>query len=49
MTKAEIFFMTQSFLFQTQKKKSFHDIVVYPVLYRKVLQRMLFSPFLKNQ
>ena len=38
----------QLFIFYTQDK-SFNDRVISLVLYRKVLQRTLFSPFLPNQ
>ena len=44
----EIVFMMQSFLFHKQNN-SFHERVISLVLYRKVLQITLFSPFLPDQ
>ena len=46
--RAEIFFVTWSFLFHTQNK-IFHEVVIYLVLYRKVLQHKFYFPFLTNQ
>ena len=42
--KSKIVFMTKSFLFYTQNN-SFHDIVIYLVQKRKVLELTLYFPF----
>ena len=46
--RARNIFMTKSFLFNIQNK-SFRYRLISLVLYSKVLQRMLFPPFLTNQ
>ena len=46
--KTEGVFIMRSFIFHT-RNKSFHDIVISLVLYRKALQHKLFYPLLPNQ